>query len=219
LRGISQETRSPLHLSLELPYPTATILTINASHRMAVSPDGKKIAYVVPRGEKLLLFLRVLGEPEGKLIDGPDDVRVPFFSPDNEWVAYGQRQELQKVAVSSGSPVTICKLAGTAFYGGDWGDDNRIAFVPDFNGGLWSVSANGRAPQPILKTDVEKDRVAYGDPPVLPGGRGVMFTLTSGHAVAQTDLDIAVLSPDSSEPRILIHGGSHARYVPTGRIV
>jgi hypothetical protein len=101
-RGISKETRSPLHLSFALPYPTASILNINAGHRMAISPDGKKIVYVVHRGEKSLLFLRVLGEPEGKLIDGVDDVRVPFFSPDSEWIAYGQGQELQKVALSGG---------------------------------------------------------------------------------------------------------------------
>jgi serine/threonine-protein kinase len=219
LKRSSAGKGTPLHLSIELPYPTLTILNINASHRMTISPDGRKIAYVVQRGEKLQLFIRSLEQPEGKLIDGPDDVRVPFFSPDSEWIAYGQGQELQKVAVSGGAPVTICKLASTAFYGGDWGDDNRIAFVPDFNGGLWSVSANGGMAQPMLKTDLAKDRVAYGDPQVLPGGRGVMFTLTSSHAVAQTDLDIAVMAPDSSEPRILIHGGSQARYLPTGQIV
>ena len=218
-RGISAETRSPLHLSFALPYPTSTILDINAGHRMAISPDGKKIVYVVHRGEKSLLFLRMLGEPEGKLIDGPDNVRVPFFSPDSEWIAYGQGQELQKVAVSGGSPVTICQLSSTAFYGGDWGADNTIVFVPDFNGGLWSVSANGGTPKLMSKTDVEKDRVSYGDPQVLPAGRGVMFTLTSGHAAVQSDLDIAVMSPGSSEPRILIHGGSNARYLPTGQIV
>jgi hypothetical protein len=63
-RGISVETRAPLHLSFALPYPTATILDINAGHRMAISPDGKKIVYVVRRGEKSLLFLRVLESPK-----------------------------------------------------------------------------------------------------------------------------------------------------------
>jgi serine/threonine-protein kinase len=214
-RGIREETRVPLHLSFALPYPTASILNINAGHRLAISPDGKKIVYVVRRGEKSLLFLRMLAEPEGKLIDGPEDVRVPFFSPDSEWIAYGQGQELQKVAVSGGSPATICQLSSTAFYGGDWGADNTIVFVPDFNGGLWSVSASGGTPKPMSKTDVEKDRVSYGDPQVLPAGKGVMFTLTSGHAAVQSDLDIAVIGPGSSEPRILIHGGSNARYVGT----
>src|SRR5262245_5955414 len=42
-RGLSAETRSPLHLSFALPYPTASILDINAGHRIAISPDGKKI--------------------------------------------------------------------------------------------------------------------------------------------------------------------------------
>jgi serine/threonine-protein kinase len=145
-------------------------------------------------------------------------VRVPFFSPDSEWIAYGQGQELQKVAVSGGSPVTICQLSSTAFYGGDWGADNTIVFVPDFNGGLWSVSANGGTPKPMSKTDVEKVRVSYGAPQVLPAGKGVMFTLTSGHAAVQSDLDIAVIGR-LERPRILIHGGSNARYLPTGQIV
>jgi serine/threonine protein kinase len=115
LKRSSEDKRPPLHLSFALPYPTSSVLNINASHRVAISPDGKKIAYVVQRDEKSLLFLRVLGEREGRLIDGPDHVQVPFFSPDSEWIAYGQGQELQKVAVSGGSPVTICKLVGTAF--------------------------------------------------------------------------------------------------------
>src|SRR5262249_23803212 len=102
---------------------------------------------------------------------------------------------------------------------GDWGADDTIVFVPDFNGGMWSVPAKGGTPKPLLKTDVEKERVSYGDPQVLPAGKGVLFTLTSSHAIVQADLDIAMISPASSEPRILIHGGSNARYLPTGQIV
>jgi hypothetical protein len=62
-------------------------------------------------------------------------------------------------------------MAGTAFYGGDWGTDNTIVFVPDYNGGLWSVSANGGTPQPLLRTDVDKDAVSFSDPQILPDGR------------------------------------------------
>src|SRR5262249_54783998 len=116
LKRSSEEKRSALYLSFALSYSTLSVLSIHASHRMAISPDGKKIAYVVQRDEKSLLFLRVLGEREGRLIDGPNDVQVPFFSPDSEWIAYGQGQELQKVAVSGGSPATICKLSGGAIY-------------------------------------------------------------------------------------------------------
>ena len=126
---------------------------------------------------------------------------------------------LQKIAVSGGSPVTICTLSSTGFYGGDWGADESIIFVPDYNGGLWSVSANGGTPQPLLKTDPAHDRVVYADPEVLPDGKGVLFTLASGHAVTADDQDVAVLSPGAHEPRVLIRGGSNARYLPTGHLV
>ena len=128
-------------------------------------------------------------------------------------------RELQKVAVSGGSPVTICALSSTGFYGGDWGTDGTIIFVPDYNGGLWSVPANGGIPQPFLRTDPAHDRVVYADPEVLPDGKGVLFTLASGHAVIADDQDIAVLSPGAREPRVLIRGGSNARYLPTGHLV
>jgi serine/threonine protein kinase/Tol biopolymer transport system component len=215
----SSEAPSPIHLSFALPLQTMSIMDINANHRLAISPDGRKIVYEANLGDKRQLFLRFLGEPEGKLIEGTTDARNPFFSPDSEWIAFGQGQQLQKVAVSGGSPVTICKLSGTAFYGGDWGSDNTIIFVPDVNGGLWSVSANGGTPQPILKTDVARDTVSFSDPQVLPAGKGILFTLTSAHASTIDDLDVAVLTPGSSEPRILIKGGYNPRYVPSGQII
>ena len=213
------DTPSPLHLSFTLALQTQSISYINANHRLTISPDGKKIVYVVNRGEKRQLYVRSLGESEGKLIDTTEDARAPFFSHDSQWIAFGQGQELRKVAVSGGSPITICKLAGTAFYGGDWGADDMIVFVPDYNGGLWSVPANGGTPEPVLKTDVDKDRVSYSDPQILPGAKGILFTLASGHAVSANDLDVAVLAAGTSEPRILIQGGSNPRYLPTGQIV
>ncbi len=154
-----------------------------------------------------------------KPIDGTDGATTAFFSPDSEWIAFDKGSALQKTAVSGGSPVTICTLSGTGFFGGDWGADNTIVFVPDYNGGLWTVSANGGTPQPLLKTDGEKDRVSLSDPQFLPGGKGVLFTMASGHAVTADEQDVAILDPNETEPRILIRGASHPRYLSTGHVV
>ena len=212
-------TAAPIHLSLTLMNQSAPYVHMNASRELAISPDGQRIVYVANRNGKSQLFLRALGESDGKPIGGTDDAVTAFFSPDSEWIAFGAGSKLQKVAVSGGSPVTISNLAGTGFFGGDWGADNTIVFVPDYNGGLWTVSANGGTPQPLLKTDVDKDRVSFSDPQILPGGSGVLFTLASGHAVTADDEDVAVLEPGGREPRILIHGASHPRYLPTGHVV
>jgi serine/threonine-protein kinase len=192
---------------------------MNASRELAISPNGEKIVYVANHNGKDRLFLRALGDSEGKPIDGTDGALAAFFSPDSQWIAFGTGSKLQKAAVSGGSPIAICNLSGTGFFGGDWGADNTIVFVPDYNGGLWTVSANGGTPQPLVKTDVEKDRVSFSDPQLLPGGKGVLFTLASGRAVTADYQDVAVLDPGGREPRILIRGASHPRYLPTGHVV
>jgi eukaryotic-like serine/threonine-protein kinase len=215
----SRATPAAVHLNLMLVNQVASFGHLNANRELAISPDGQKIVYVANHGGKRQLFLRTLGSSEATLIDGTDGATTAFFSPDSEWIAFDKGSELQKAALSGGSPVTICNLSGTGFYGGDWGADNTIVFVPDYNGGLWTVSANGGTPQPLLKTSVEKDRVSYSDPQILPGGKAVLFTLASGRAVTADDQDVAVLDPGDNDPRILIRGGSHPRYLPTGQVV
>jgi len=210
---------APIHLSLTLMNQPAPFVHMNASRELAISPDGQKIVYVAHRNGKRQLFLRALGDSEGKPIDGTVGAVAAFFSPDSQWIAFGTESALQKTAVSGGSPVTIASLSSTGFYGGDWGTDDRIVFVPDYNAGLWTVAADGGTPQPLLNTDVDKDRVCYSDPQILPGGRGVLFTLASGRAVTADDEDVAVIEPGSRDPRILIRGASHPRYLPTGHIV
>jgi serine/threonine-protein kinase len=210
-----------IHLGLTLANQAASSFSsMNGSREVVISPDGQKIVQVVNENGRRQLFLRALADSAWKPIEGTDGVLAAFFSPDSKWIAFGNESKLQKVPVGGGgSPVAICNLSGTGFFGGDWGADNTIVFVPDYNGGFWTVSANGGTPQLLLKTDLEKDRASYSDPQILPGGKGVLFTLASGHAVTAEDQDVAVLDPGGTEPRILIRGATHPRLLPTGHIV
>ena len=56
-----------------------------------------------------------------------------------------------------------------------------------------TVPANGGTPHPLLHASVEKDHVSYSDPQILPGGKGLIFTLASGRAITADDQDVAVL--------------------------
>ncbi len=215
----SRETPAVTHLTLTSVARTSSSLYLNANHQVAISPDGRSVVFVANPDGRPRLFFRSMGDADARPIDGTDDARTPFFSPDGAWIAFGTGRALRKVAVSGGSPTTICTLSSTGFYGGAWGADGTIVFVPDYNGGLWSVPSTGGTPRSLLETDPAHDRVVYADPDVLPGGKGVLFTLASGHAITADDQDIAVLSAGADTPRTLIRGGSNARYVPTGRIV
>ena len=212
------------HLSIALA-PGAISTTDRFNDKFAISPDGNWIVYVVTRGGRQQLFLRALRESEGKPIDDTDDADQPFVSPDSLWIAFISGGTLKKVPVSGGSSIAICSLASTpgggatGFIGGAWRSDNTIAFVPQFNAGIWTVSANGGTPQLLLSTNPEKDRVAFIDLQALPGNKGILFSLVPGRAMKAAEEDIAVLETGAAEPRILIRGGSNGRYARTGHLL
>jgi len=52
---------------------------------------------------------------------------------------------------------------------------------------------------------------------VLRGGQAVLFTVTTAGGL--NNEQIAVLDLTTREQKILIRGGSHARYLPTGHLV
>ena len=71
----------------------------------------------------------------------------------------------------------------------------------------------------MLRTDEEKDRIAYTDPHLLPQNKGILFTLVLSQTIRAEDQKVAVLESGATEPRILIEGGSHAQYLPTGHLI
>lgn len=78
---------TPLHLSVALA-PGVISSKGGFDEHFAISPDGKRIVYVVVRDGRPRLFLRALDAASGTLIDGTEDALRPFFSPDGHWVAF-----------------------------------------------------------------------------------------------------------------------------------
>jgi len=186
--------------------------------KFAISPDGLSVSYTVVRDGQQQLILRDIRERDDeRLLPGTDGARGQFFSPDGQWIAFAAAESLMKVPVSGGNPVPICPLVGDDFVGGQWGEDGVITFIPAFNGGLWTVPAEGGDPQLLLDTSEEADRVAYIYPAILPEGKGVLLSSMPGRAKVADDFDVVVLERGESEPRVLIPRAINARYVPATR--
>jgi hypothetical protein len=125
---------------------------------------------------------------------------------------------MKKVAITGGPPVTVSAGAGSA-RGATWSTDGTIIFATDsLATGLQRVPAAGGDPTVLTMPDRASGEVDHYWPEFLPDGQAVLFTVIP----AGGDLDnaqIAVLDLRTGTSRVLIRGGSHAHYVPTGHLV
>jgi serine/threonine-protein kinase len=156
----------------------------------AISPDGQTIAYAARQGtQEAQLYIRKLNSFESRVVIGSSSQRPqPFFSPDGKWVAFFAESQLKKVEVAGGSPIKIADAPLS--FGGSWGDDDTIVFVPALGAGLVRVPAAGGKLESLTSPDGAGNGYAHVFPEWLPGGRKVFFSIwgqNSGAAVLSLD--------------------------------
>jgi Tol biopolymer transport system component len=187
-----------------------------------VSPDGKTIAYSTDR-----IWLRSLSQEAAQTVPGTEKLGAGFishvvFSPDGQSIAFwygadASKGELRKVAVSGGAVTTIASASYP--FGMTWGADGIVYGQLISNSGIYRVSAEGGAPELLVKA---ADGEATIEPQLLPDGDSLLFTAATGFdpntaPMAYWDkAQIVVQSLRTGERRVLIKGGSAARYASPG---
>ena len=161
---------------------------------IAVAPDGAHVAFVA--GARL--YLRALDQPDAREIEGTQGGELvqgqnPFFSPDSKWIGFWQGNALKKVSVTGGAPVVIC--AARRVFGASWGANDRIVFGQG-PAGISRVAAWGGTPETLVQ--VQPDQSA-GWPEVLPDGRTLLFTLTTGNLWDRAQIVVQILSRRARE--------------------
>ena len=182
---------------------------------VAVSPNGSSFVYVANRDGVQQLFLRSLDSLEARPISGTEDGTGPFFSPDGLWLGFFAGGHLKKVPIAGGRPTVLAPAPLSR--GGSWGNDGQIIFAPQVSGGLERVSASGGKPDLLTTPDSDEGVTIHRFPQHLPGAKAILFTV--GTDGSWDDALIVAQRLDTGERKILIEGGSDARYVPTGHLV
>ncbi len=199
-----------------VPPPGQALGNLDLVRAIAVSPDGRFIVSVA-RPERSQLAVRAINGLDVRLLTGTDSAEQPFFSPDSQWIGFHSGGSLKRVPVSGGVAIPICSTSGWGgIRGASWGDDGSIVFAT-FAGELMSVPARGGEPTVLTRPDPSKSEARHWYPSILPGGRGILFTITAPDRVGSAQ--VAVLDLKTKQQKTLIRGGSQAEYIPSGHLV
>ena len=207
--------RPVARFALPLPSDQELGITITGAS-VAISRDDQQFAWVARSDDTRRLYLRSATDLEAKRLEGTEDARAPFFSPDGRWLGFMTGRAIWKVSVSGGAPVKITDFTGTP-RGATWASDGSIIFT--YADSLHRVSSDGGVSEMFAAPVREKREKSLRFPDPLPGGRAVLFTMGTADMEMWDDATIAVVSIDNGEIRTLIEGGTNARYSSTGHIV
>jgi WD40 repeat protein/predicted Ser/Thr protein kinase len=154
-------------MQLAIVPPERTVLT----EFFAVSPDGKKLAFVGIAGGKSLLRIRDLGSDEVRALAGTDSAETVFWSPDGRSLGVVARGKLRRIDLATGSIEILCDAS--AGRGGDWGPKGEILLAQKSVGAIYRVPASGGPA--IAATTLEKGDLLHRWPQFLPDGRRFLF--------------------------------------------
>ncbi len=183
---------------------------------LALSPDGNRIAYVVGDTSAAQIVVRDLDQLVAHPVRGAENGFSPFFSPDGQHLAFFTSEGLMRVAVSGG-PATRLVLTSPVSRGGVWNTDGWIYYAPSQSTGIQRIRASGGSAESI--TDDEATRSAEGHvwPDVSSGGDVLLYVARRGDSFAEAR--VVARSLRTGQQRVVVEGGTYARFAPDGRVV
>ena len=213
-RGGAATPQQPARFAVTLP--SDDIVNLGPSGGLALSPDGRTLVYVARRDDRPQLFRREIASTEIASIRGTEGANWPFFSPDGAWIGFMDfGGALKKVPLTGGGVVTLAEVSGV-HGGASWGEGGTILLThPE---GIVRVPDAGGEPELLVAaTDTPSIGGSFTRPQFLPGGEHLLFT----HATSSnwSDAEIVTESLATGERRVLVRGGTDARYLPTGHLV
>lgn len=138
-----------------------------------ISPDGRTLAFVAEVDGKTQLWVSRVGATAARpLVEIQDRLTYPFWSPDSQFIAYFELRKLKKIALTGGTPETLCDTPIQS--GGTWNREGVILFGGGV-AGIRRVSANGGAVTTVTSIDTARGDGGHPTPTFLPDGRHFLY--------------------------------------------
>jgi Tol biopolymer transport system component len=192
------------------------------SARFALSPDGRRLAFVgaenpqgtlveILAGGVTRLWVRSLDGLEARPLAGTEGAVGPFWSPDSRFIGFRAGGKLKRIDPAGGPPLTLADTTGT--HAGTWNRDGVILFsTPGVGNPIRKVSMSGGRSSPVTALNAENGETQQWDPFFLPDDRHFLYLAIGTKASPISPNGIYVTALDSRERKLLVPGGSNALY-------
>jgi len=179
---------------------------------MALSPDGRRIAFVAPQpGGSNVLWVRPLDGLSAQPLAGTEGASYPFWSPDSRFLGLFADGKLKKIQTSGGPPQTLTDAQSGR--GGSWNREGVILFSPTSRAPIHRVSFSGGASVAVTELAGSPVEFSHRWPSFLPDGRHFLYLAMSAQ---QDKSGIYVGSGDSKQRKLLLNANSNVAFAPPG---
>ena len=219
--GVAAASAIAVGVLLVRPAPTAPEMRVadittswtSDPSSFALSPDGRRVAFVGDYQGQPALWVRPLDAAEARPLPGTQGARRPFWSPDSRSIGFFAFTELKRIDADGGVPQTVTSIiAGTA---AAWGDGGTILLsgrmsrtISPSPTGLLRVNVAGGASD--IATRPARQSTGHRYPAFLPGGRQFLFFAGGTDDVR----GVYVGSLDSSETTRVVASDARGAYLP-----
>ncbi|MGA7413075.1 MAG: protein kinase, partial [Bryobacteraceae bacterium] len=193
----------------EIPAPGNTTLT----PILNLSPDGRKLAFLVYEGDVRRLWVHFLESGESRDITAVDG--SPFWSPDSRFIGYPFQNKLKKIEATGGASQTLADLPGQ-WASGAWNRDGVIVFgVFGSASGLFRVPSSGGVPVQITALDPTRRERFHYMPSFLPDGQHFVYTRFSNEEKSAIYLGSVDAKPQQQSSKPLATSNWGPVYAPS----
>jgi Tol biopolymer transport system component len=166
-----------------MPPPGSMFRFLDANTGLAVSPDGRRIAFTArDADDRSLLWVRDLDSLDAYVIPGTEEASFPFWSPDGKRLGFFSYGALKVVEASASAPPPTSLAPVLEARGGSWASDGTIVFAP---GGplaaglpLRKVSSSGGT---VSDATIARGSESHRWPSFLPDGRHFLYQVRFGY--------------------------------------
>ncbi|HUG28584.1 MAG TPA: protein kinase [Gemmatimonadales bacterium] len=203
---------------LTMTLPDSLGLRAVGTLRLAISPDGRRVAWVGGMGGLPGIVVRDFDEPTPRFLAGTEGALAPFFSPDGETIGFfigrSALGSLKAIPATGGAVQTIV-ARNVEPWGGDWTEDGMIYFTR-IDSRVGRVAASGGEVTVVSTIDSTIPGVTEHDfVDVLPNGKGAIVQLWRG-GPGQNMIGILNLATGVMDT---LGTGGFARYLRTGHVL